>query len=327
MDIPRKRVVASLTTLPGRYDKLRESLKSLRAQTVPWDAIYLGLPKYAARLKQSYPPLPEDIAALCTIVPMEKDYGPVTKIAAGLLMEDDPNTVVVTFDDDIMYHERTLEWLLEKHKVSPDEAISAGSILLGSGLLFHAVNMPHDPKRDWLGWMTQFVGFKVPPEGRRVDIHCGIASVLYIRKFFPMDRDGVEKFLALPSTLNPPGLTYEGLFYNDDVYISGYISSRGVARRHHDGMPLYAQKLAPKGVVLGQDGNELSFDKLRFLSRFIKATDEARGLGLFADLEPAAYSESLAGRVFTTVFLLVVVILVIICILLPPCTVKYSGSK
>ncbi len=61
------RVVASLTTIPGRERKLLRTLQSLYTQTYKLDAIYLGIPKIARRLGRAYPEFSQDIKELCTI--------------------------------------------------------------------------------------------------------------------------------------------------------------------------------------------------------------------------------------------------------------------
>src|SRR5436190_11046762 len=113
------RVVGSLTTMPNQYFKLPGTLNSLHNQTRKLDAIYLGLPKVSRRLGTEYPELPDEIAELCTSVRC-KDYGPITKIVPGILMESDPNTVIITFDNDMNYHPDTVAKLLAHHDSYPE---------------------------------------------------------------------------------------------------------------------------------------------------------------------------------------------------------------
>ena len=82
------RVVGSITTIPGRSAKLLRTLRSLKAQDHPLDAVYLGIPKIAKRLNQPYPDFSDEIKQLCTIISCDYDYGPCTKIVGGLLAEN-----------------------------------------------------------------------------------------------------------------------------------------------------------------------------------------------------------------------------------------------
>ena len=106
------RVVASLTTMPDRYHKVIETLKSLHAQTYTLDVIYLTIPNRSRRLNLRYPSIPLEINSLCTLLRGE-DYGPITKIVGALLEENDPDTVIITFDDDMVYDTTVVECLME----------------------------------------------------------------------------------------------------------------------------------------------------------------------------------------------------------------------
>src|SRR5690606_13603827 len=97
------RVVASYTTLPSRYSVLKQSILSLKNQTVKLDEIYLTIPKIAKRLNKEYPPVPEDIKNLCKVITVDQDYGPITKIYGGLVSESNPNTIIISCDDDVLF--------------------------------------------------------------------------------------------------------------------------------------------------------------------------------------------------------------------------------
>ena len=109
------RVVASLTTMPDRYDKVARTLQTIRDQTYPLDAIYLAVPTHCRRLDIPYPPLPETITTIARIVRCV-DYGSITKLVGALLMEEDPDTIIITFDDDIIYHPQVVEKLVKRHQ-------------------------------------------------------------------------------------------------------------------------------------------------------------------------------------------------------------------
>jgi hypothetical protein len=51
---PCKRTVVSIATIPSRISSLYPLIHSIRAQTLPPDAILIALPPFAPRLKQTY---------------------------------------------------------------------------------------------------------------------------------------------------------------------------------------------------------------------------------------------------------------------------------
>src|SRR5947207_5308811 len=123
------RVVASLTTMPDQYSKVIKTLESLHAQTYKLDAIYLSLPEISRRLGTKYPPVPKEISDNCTII-KTPDVGPITKIYGGLLAESEPDTIIITFDNDMVYPDRMVEKLIENHKKYPNSAIGSAGMLL-----------------------------------------------------------------------------------------------------------------------------------------------------------------------------------------------------
>jgi GT2 family glycosyltransferase len=176
------RVVASYTTLPDRYDVLRRSIESMRAQTYHLDAIYLALPKTASRLHKEYPPLPDDFKNLCTVIPTDIDYGPITKVYGALMAEPDPHTVIISCDDDVIFAPDHVQKMVDNHRRYPNIAICGTGALIGKGLALISIVSTVHPFRPWNG-MT---GFQVDPvEGRKVDLIFGVAGILYRRGFFP----------------------------------------------------------------------------------------------------------------------------------------------
>src|SRR5579862_1496481 len=115
IDLFMMRVVASYTTLPSRYDVLQKSILSLKRQTHKLDAIYLTLPKKATRLNKEYPPISTELSSLCTVISSDIDYGPLTKIYGALVSENDPNTVIISCDDDVDFPDNFVETLISYH--------------------------------------------------------------------------------------------------------------------------------------------------------------------------------------------------------------------
>jgi len=197
-----KKVIISLTTIPSRIHHIFPTLNSLLLQHKPADRIYLNLPNTSIREGRSYA-VPASIMndTRVTIHMTEKDYGPITKLLPTLELEKDPETMIITVDDDIIYPPDMVERLIGHHTTHPEAALGFRSwnippsgMVKDSRILFaHQIRQPV-----------------------KVDILEGMSGVLYLRKHFHRD------FFC-------EDLPEEG-FYVDDVCISGYLEKQGVAR-------------------------------------------------------------------------------------------------
>lgn len=285
------RVVASLTTMPDRYDKIIFTLKTLHQQTYKLDAIYLSLPKISRRLSIPYPELPEDIQKLCTVVSCD-DYGPMTKILGGIIMESDPNTVIITFDDDKYYEPDLVEKLMEKHKLYPNSALGSSGMLLKYLCPFCSIA----PNENTFIYRTP--KFKIPSNGRKVDSIYGYPGALYIRRFFPSnDRlDDLTKYAMVDNNT----------YLNDDITISGYLSLHGIERRIFKNMPI-VKPVYPSGVA-EHSPNEISYNLPQFFKRMNRAIKTCKTVGLYNTTESVdVVSESIVGIVFIIILCIVVI--------------------
>jgi|SRR3972149_9906199 len=296
MDIPI-RVVASYTTLPDRYEVLYKSICSLQEQTHKLDAIYVCVPKKATRLNKEYPPLPENITNACSIINIDTDYGPLTKIYGALVSESDPNTVIISCDDDVIFAPNHVDILLKHHKNHPNCAICGTGALIGRGLLFISIVSSVNPFRGWNG----FTGFKVPPDGRKVDLIFGVAGVLYVRKFFPTHDKLNEEILQY-------SLRDNAVFCNDDVLISGYLSKQKIERRVFIDIPTIHHN--------DYDVREsaLSSNIMKMIMRLNTSIQKVKEYGFFPYMEEVPLDETVAGRVFILIVFLIVII--ILCVYL-----------
>jgi hypothetical protein len=290
------RVVGSITTIPGRYPKLLRTLRSLRNQDHPLDTIYLGVPNESRRLKQPYPALPDEITQLCTVIPCDNDYGPCTKIVGGLLREEDPETIIFTFDDDVVYSPNLVSSMLEHHKKYPNCAIGSSGILLKYGFPFYSTisNCSNS-------WNTM-TGFELTPEGRSVDALCGFSAVLYIRKFFPTNDRLYEDFLKYP-------LLNDDIYFNDDIMISAFLSKQNVDRRIFPGIPITNEGKIHDPKIDKLDGNEISFDKIGFLQRFRRSINKAQEWGFFQETQTVSIDETIGGHIIIVVTLCAILII------------------
>lgn len=117
----KENINASLTTFPRRINECYYSIKSLMLQTSPPDRITLWL------AESQFPDrkLPNKIVALiqkgvevryCDDLRSHKKY-------FYMLQEQKPNELVITFDDDIIYHPETIERALKKHIEYPNAIV------------------------------------------------------------------------------------------------------------------------------------------------------------------------------------------------------------
>lgn len=111
-------VTASLTTFPARIKEVKYAIKSIMLQTTPPDRVVLWLAESQFPEKQ----VPENLTPFighglevrfCDDLRSHKKY-------YYALQEQRPNELVVTFDDDIIYHPHSIERLLEQHTKYPD---------------------------------------------------------------------------------------------------------------------------------------------------------------------------------------------------------------
>lgn len=281
------RIVCSLTTLPGRYDRLRETLVSINKQNRKFDAIYLTLPKVTKRTGKVYPPLPEDLLGLCTIVPVEIDYGPICKIWGGLYMEDDPNTIIVTVDDDTTYLPDFAEKIIEKSNFFPTSVVCGTGAKLGRGAIWLSLISSLDFGRPLNG----LLGFPVDPiNGSLVDVGYGVGGVGYRRSFFPEKSKLYSDFVAL-------GQDKPGLFLQDDVMISGYLSKKRIDIRVFLDMSLV--HTSPGGE------DSITPDLGAMYSGVAGAIKEGKEIGFFPSMQVPTPSNTLVGNLGTSVFFIV----------------------
>lgn len=111
-------VVCSLTSYPGRINECYYAIKSILLQSVTPNRIVLWL-ALSQFPEKKLPDVYEQLRMLgvefrfCDDLRSHKKY-------YYMLQEQKPNEVVITFDDDIIYHPDTIKRALTKHFVYPD---------------------------------------------------------------------------------------------------------------------------------------------------------------------------------------------------------------
>ena len=161
-----------------------------------------------------------------TVQFLDNDWGPATKLLGALLLETDPDTVIITVDDDMMYNHNMVEWLSTRMKRNISISFGCEAWWEETALGFHCLAAAHD---DHFLWTVEshILGFLMPQTRICRSWLLGFEGVAYHISSFGSD---IWTFLqSLPI----------GCFYNDDIWLAGYVAGRGVQRvtslalRHH----------------------------------------------------------------------------------------------
>jgi len=95
-------IIVSLTTSPKRIHTLKAVLKRLMSQTVQPDKIVLNLPYVFKRTGEKYD-IPDYLHQPWLYINRCEDIGPATKILPTRELVSDPDTIIISVDDDILY--------------------------------------------------------------------------------------------------------------------------------------------------------------------------------------------------------------------------------
>ncbi|HIF07853.1 MAG TPA: hypothetical protein EYQ64_13160 [Gemmatimonadetes bacterium] len=197
------RVVVSLTSIPSRLGHVFPTLNSILLQSRAPSAIYLNLPASSKREGDTYhmPPGIEKDPRI-TVCQSGEDVGPIMKLLPVLEREPDPETVIITVDDDVVYPREMIETFLDMSESLP-----------GAALGFRGWRLPEDG--DLANRMILHANQVSRPFS--VDILCGVSGAMYLRRHFD------------PGFFDRSDLPPEGYFV-DDLCISGYLHRGGVMK-------------------------------------------------------------------------------------------------
>src|SRR5215472_12840891 len=201
-----RRVIASLSTVPDRINNLKPTIRSLLKQTRPPDEIVLAIPEFSIRERRPYV-VPKYISRLprVRVLRCREDWGPSTKFIAAIqdeLAAGRENTLIMVVDDDRLYPRDALETYLYYSDQLPNAA-----------LCFRGAAMPST--LDWDD--AKMIHAKDLREPRPVAVITGCGSYLVQPRFFDQS---LWDYSKAPSIA----------FYIDDIWISAWLSRRGVKR-------------------------------------------------------------------------------------------------
>lgn len=247
------RVVVGLTTLPSRVAHLTQTIASISSQSYPVDAIHLAIPPFALRKGQAYW-LPKWVMEhpLVKVVPLPADYGPASKLFGALFAEADPNTCIVTLDDDASVPPHTVIKLVDAAQVLPSAAVgfSGWNITCAASLScwqwggwnYHYIRSAHDDvcEREWKDlYGEHHCGLAVICGAHSADILMGVTGVLYRRWFF--NESALDLLPQYYRDVLPEGLQGQRTHWlddtarrlialADDVWLSTWLSKVGIRR-------------------------------------------------------------------------------------------------
>jgi hypothetical protein len=192
--------------VPDRINNLRPTIRSLLKQTRPPDEIVLAIPEFSVRERRPYV-VPKYISRLprVRVVRCREDWGPATKFIAAIqdeLAAGRENTLIMVVDDDRLYPRDALETYLYYSEQLPNAA-----------LCFRGAAMPST--LDWDD--AKMIYAKDLREPRPVAVITGCGSYLVRAQFFDQS---LWDYSGAPPVA----------FYIDDIWISAWLSRRGVKR-------------------------------------------------------------------------------------------------
>ena len=204
--LDNRRVIASLSTVPDRINNLRPTISSLLKQTRPPDEIVLAIPEFSVREGRPYV-VPKYIARLprVRVLHCAEDWGPATKFIGAIQDEraaGRENTLIMVADDDRLYPRDALESYLYYSERLPNAA-----------LCFRGAAMPST--LDWDD--AKMIRASELREPRPVAVVTGCGSYLIQPRFFD---ESLWDYSVAPQVA----------FVIDDIWVSGWLSRRGVKR-------------------------------------------------------------------------------------------------
>lgn len=246
---PRLRIIVSLTASPARLAELEPVLASLtEGQTRRPDEIHLNLPWKFLRTGEEYV-LPDFLARYGVQVFRTEDVGPATKLVPTLARLEDPETWILTVDDDVRHLPKAVELLEEAALADPAAAHGYSDYAL------------------WRKWRA----------GSPVDILAGFGGCLYKRGFFGQD---FPAYFATAAGNRP-------CFFQDDVVLSNYLALRGVARRRVHAAECHLDLMRRRGCLLEQAAGDDALSHgagsgMNTRDRSLEAMEFLRSMGLAA---------------------------------------------
>jgi hypothetical protein len=194
-----------MSTIPDRIDKIGPTIGSLLDQTYPVNEIAINIPwKSRKGMEYTIPSwlqeMSDDMKSCLKIYRIDEDVGPATKLIPTLQREKD-DVMVIVADDDILFHSKTVQVLVERYvKSGKKHAVTNFGITLQSD-----GSLPTMRSRV-SGFFTK---------SREVDLLQGFSGFLTTRRMFKHNdvydlKNGPKEAISV-----------------DDVWFSGWLNLSG----------------------------------------------------------------------------------------------------
>jgi hypothetical protein len=108
------RIVTTMTVIPSREESIIRTVQSIKDGSVIPDAMYCNIPKKYMRFEKILDPnLRSKLIAMgVTVIDLEEDRACLNKVLPILQYEKEPETIVITMDDDMSYTKIWVEGLV-----------------------------------------------------------------------------------------------------------------------------------------------------------------------------------------------------------------------
>lgn len=195
------RVILTISTVPNRLSEERESwatkicIKRLLNLSYKDFEIHFNIPRYTVSTGEKYiiPDWLKNVSDPRLKIFRTEDYGPITKISPTIFRVDDPNAVIITVDDDLIYENGFIEYHLKKREQYPNAVIGFAGISGIDSDCHFCTTVKTDT---------------------RVKIVEGYKTVSYLRSFFK------EDFFT----------DFVGKHWADDIVLSAYMGKHNIPK-------------------------------------------------------------------------------------------------
>ena len=245
-------IIVSLTTTPYRINTIKPVLDSIARQSIKPTRTYVNIPWVFKRDNSEYI-IPDWLQKYPNIIiNRTKDYGPATKLIATLEKEHNPEAIIITIDDDRMYHRHivrdlTKQYLPNTYKVN----YKFNSAITGYGINF-------------IGSSDRSFYFNEIVIGDRPSaLVVGTYGVAYKKKFFNQDIFSLMDRIPLNCFLSDDFMISSYLLANHIpiVTISGISYNKLIIQLMLDPLHTYAtiDALSYGANGVGDGGNEVNY--------------------------------------------------------------------
>ncbi len=213
----RLRIIASLTTSPARLPLLEPVLISLtKGQTRTPDEIHLNIPWKFSRTGEAYL-LPDFLERYPVKIFRTNDIGPATKLVPTLERVTDPETWILTLDDDVRHLPTAIERL---------EDAAVADLASAHGYSDYAL---------WRKWAP----------GKPVDFLAGFGGCLFRRGFFGPD---------FPAYFEA-AIADKACLFQDDIVFGNYLALRKTRCHRVSAPDCNLALMKRRGCLLEQAGD------------------------------------------------------------------------